>query len=289
MAGIRLVTDGASDLTPALIGELPVTVVPLDVRLGELGPADTQKMSPEAFWQACAATTALPETSAPSPGDFQRAFLDAKARGEDGVVCVTLSSELSATYQAAASAAASVSAQIPVEVIDSRSATMGEGLIVLDAAARAAKGASFGEVVTAVRRCITEIVAVGTLDTLENLRRGGRIGSAQAFFGALLSVKPVIQIADGVVAGESRQRTRGRSLAYVVEKVAASGPFQRLAVVHAAAPDIDQFVELASRLHPREEILVATIGPVVGAHTGPGTVAICAQRAVAGGEGGSQR
>lgn len=289
MAGIRLVTDGASDLTPALIGELPITVVPLDVRLGELGPADTRKMSPEAFWRACAETTALPETSAPSPGDFQRAFLDAKARGEDGVVCVTLSSELSATHQAAASAAASVSSQIPVEVIDSRSATMGEGLIVLDAAARAAKGASFDEVVTAVRRCITEIVAVGTLDTLENLRRGGRIGSAQAFFGALLSVKPVIQIADGVVAGESRQRTRGRSLTYVVEKVAASGPFQRLAVVHAAAPDIDQFVELASRLHPREEILVTTIGPVVGAHTGPGTVAICAQRAVAGGEGGSQR
>lgn len=288
MAGIRLVTDGASDLPPALIGELPITVVPLDVRLGELGPAETRKMSPEEFWHQCAHTSALPETSAPSPGDFQRAFLDAKARGEDGVVCVTLSSELSATYQAAASAAASVSSQISVEVIDSRSATMGEGLIVLDAAARAAGGASLSEVVTAVRRCIAEIVAVGTLDTLENLRRGGRIGSAQAFFGALLSVKPVIQIADGVVAGESRQRTRARSLAYVVEKIAASGPFQRLAVVHAAAPDIEQFVELASHLHPREEILVAMIGPVVGAHTGPGTVAICAQRAVGGGGEGSQ-
>ncbi len=289
MAGIRLVTDGASDLTPALIADLPITVVPLDVRLGELGPAETRKMSPESFWQACAATTALPETSAPSPGDFQRAFLEAKERGEVGVICVTLSAELSATYQAAASAAAAVSSEIPVEVIDSRSATMGEGLIVLDAAVRAANGASLHEVAAAVRRCSNEIVAVGALDTLDNLRRGGRIGSAQAFFGALLSVKPVIQISNGVVAGESRQRTRARSFAYVVEKVAASGPFQRLAVVHAAAPDIEQFVDLASRLHPREDILVATIGPVVGAHTGPGTVAICAQRADTRGEDGAQR
>lgn len=279
MPGIRLVTDGASDLTPALIGELPISVVPLEVRLGNLNPAVVSQMDGAAFWRAAAAEPGLPETSAPSPGDFQASFLAARAAGYDGVCCVTLSADLSATHQAAAAAAAAVRDEIPVEVIDTRSATLGEGLCVLDGAERAARGESLAEVAAGVRKAIGEIVAVGTLDTLENLRRGGRIGSAAAFFGSLLAVKPVIVIRDGVVEGESRQRTRARSLAYVADKVAAQGPFSRLAVVHAAAPDLEDFLALVARFHPREQILVTDIGPVVGAHTGPGTVAICAQRA----------
>lgn len=278
MPGIRLVTDGASDLTPAIIGDLPVTVVPLDVRLGRLTPAETAELTPEEFWHICAKSPELPETSAPSPGEFQRAFLDAGAEGYDGVVCVTLSAELSATHQAAVAGAAAVASQIPVEVIDSRSATMGEGLAVLEGAERARAGQGLAEVAEGIRRAVGDIVAMGTLDTLENLRRGGRIGSAQAFFGSLLSVKPVVQIAGGVVEGESRQRTRRRSLAYVAEKVASYGPFTRLAVAHAAASDLDDLLDLVAGFYPRDQVLVTFIGPVVGAHTGPGTVAICAQR-----------
>jgi DegV family protein with EDD domain len=276
---IRLVTDGASDLDASLIGELPISVVPLEVRLGDLAPDVMATMTPEAFWRACATSPALPETSAPSPGDFQRAFLDARAQGADGVVCVTLSAELSATYQAASSAAAAVADEIPVEVIDSRSATLGEGLPVLDGATHAAAGAGLAEVAAAVRAAMGNIVVIGTLDTLDNLRRGGRIGSAQAFFGSLLAVKPVVVIRDGRIEGESRQRTRARSLSYVANKVAERGPFARLAVVHAGAADLDTFIDLVSGFYPREQILVGYIGPVVGAHSGPGTVAICAQRA----------
>lgn len=278
MAGIRVVTDGASDLTAALIGALPISVVPLDVRLGTLSPAETARLSPEDFWAAAGRSATLPETSAPSPGEFQRAFLAARDQGHDGVVCVTLSSELSATHQAATAGAAAVAGEIPVEVIDSRTATMAEGLLVLEGAAHAAAGQDLAGVAGAVRGTIGDVVAIGTLDTLENLRRGGRIGSAQAFFGSLLSVKPVVQIANGVVEGESRQRTRRRSLAYVADKVASLGPFSRLAVAHAAASDLDVVLDLLGAFHPREEILTTYIGPVVGAHTGPGTVAICGQR-----------
>ncbi|MCU1490938.1 MAG: hypothetical protein JWM85_2343 [Acidimicrobiaceae bacterium] len=278
MSGIRVVTDDASDLSPALIGSLPVSVVPLEVRLGNLGPEQTGKMTPAEFWQACATTDVLPQTSAPSPGQFQQAFLAARDQGHEAVVCITLSSDLSATYQAAVAAASAVAGEISVEVVDSRTVTMAEGLIALEAAGLAAGGATLEEVVAAVRQAIGRVVAIGALDTLDNLRRGGRIGTAQAFFGSLLSLKPVLEIRDGVVEGESRQRTRGRSLRYVADKVAALGPYSRLAVVHAAAPDVEEMVDLVAKYYPRDEILVSYIGPVVGAHAGPGTMVVCALR-----------
>lgn len=276
MAGIHLVTDSASDLTPALIGALRVTIVPLEVRLGDLDPSMVSRMDGAAFWAAAAETPELPETSAPSPGDFQAAYRAAKAAGANGVCCVTLSADLSATYQAAAAAAAAVADEIPVAVIDSRSVTLGEGLCVLAGAERAAEGADLDTVAAAVRDASARLYAIGALDTLDSLRRGGRIGAAQAFFGALLSVKPVIVIRDGAIVGESRQRTRSRSLAYIAETAATNGPFARVAVVHAAARDLDRFLDLVAAFFPKEEILVSHIGPVVGAHTGPGTVAILA-------------
>ena len=139
MPGIRLVTDGASDLRPDVLGDLPVTVVPLDVRLGSFGPEQTRAMTPEEFWHACDISSGLPETSAPSPGEFTQAFLEARDAGYDGAVCVTLSSELSATYQAAAPGPPRWRPGFPVEVVDSRSATMAEGLVVLEGADRAAR------------------------------------------------------------------------------------------------------------------------------------------------------
>ena len=121
---------------------------------------------------------------------------------------------------------------------------------------------------------------IGSLDTLENLRRGGRIGGAQAFFGSLLSIKPVIEVRDGVVEGESRQRTRARSLRYVADKVAGLGPFRpaRRRPRGGGRPRRPSSISSAA-FYPAEEILVTDIGPVIGAHTGRGTIAVCAQRA----------
>ena len=116
---------------------------------------------------------------------------------------------------------------------------------------------------------------MGTLDTLENLRRGGRIGSAQALLGSLLSIKPVVEVRNGVVEGESKQRTRSRSLQYLADRVLSGEPPARLAVVHAAADDVGLVIEKLRSITPPDGIVVNTIGPVVGAHTGLGTIGVC--------------
>jgi DegV family protein with EDD domain len=167
---------------------------------------------------------------------------------------------------------------MPVRVIDSLSVTMGEGLAVLAGAEAAEQGASLDEVEEQVRSVAGRVRVYGVLDTLENLRRGGRIGGAQALLGSLLAVKPVIEVRDGVVEPESRQRTRSRSLRYLAEKVAAAGPLERLAVVHAAAADVSEFVDMVSPL-VQSEVTVTHIGPVIGAHAGPGSIGACLQTA----------
>jgi len=276
---IAIVTDGAADLPAELVAKHRIGVVPLEVRLAGHDALRDDALSPEAFWRLSASSGALAETAAPSPGAFRDAFVAAAEAGYDGVVCVTLSSRLSATYEAAVAGAREARATLAVEVVDSRSVTMGEGLLVLEAAERAEAGEPLGAVAHAVRAALEDVAVVGTLDTLENLRRGGRIGTAQALVGSLLSIKPVIEVRDGVVEAESRQRTRARSLRYLADKVAGLGPLKRLAVVHAAADDLDAMLALLEPLHPSTETIVSWIGPVVGAHTGPGTIGVCAQRA----------
>ena len=128
---------------------------------------------------------------------------------------------------------------------------------------------------TTVRGDVPKTFVYGTTETLEYLRRGGRIGNAQAFFGSMLSIKPVITVRAGVVEPESRQRTRARSLEYLAGILGRLGPLKRLAVGHADAGDLDVFLDLCAPYFPRTETLVACIGPIIGAHTGPGTVAAC--------------
>ncbi|MHB8246666.1 MAG: DegV family protein [Acidimicrobiales bacterium] len=279
MAGIRLVTDSAADLDPRDMAARGIAIVPLDVRLGDIGPEVTRLWSPEEFWLQCSKCEELPETSAPSPGAFQAAFEQASKDGAEGVVCVTLSSKLSATYQAALAAAESMAGDLPIRVVDSLSVTMGEGLAVLAGFDLAESGAGIEEVQQAIEAAMVKIRVYGTFETLDNLRRGGRIGSAQALFGSLLSIKPVIEIRDGVVEAESRQRTRRRSLEYVADKVKQAGPLARVAVMHAAANDVDTLVDLLAESFPRDRILVTYIGPVIGSHAGPGTVGVCYQLA----------
>lgn len=274
MAVIRLVTDSAADLDRLEMARRDVAVVPLDVRLGTYGPEVTKDWTPEEFWQHCASTDVLPETSAPSPGAFKEAFERAASAGADGIVCVTLSSKLSATYQAAL-AAATESPGIPVRVVDSLSVTMGEGLGVLAGLDAAESGASLEQVEQAVRESLAKTKVYGTFDTLDNLRKGGRVGGAQALIGSLLSIKPVIEVREGQVEPESRQRTRTRSLEYLAAKVSTAGPIRRLAVMHAAAPDVDSLVTKLAEQVPREEIVVTYIGPVIGTHSGPGAIGVC--------------
>lgn len=279
MAGVHVVTDSASDLPLALREQARIVAIPLEVRLGNHDPAELAGLSGEEFWKIALGTDALAETAAPSPGSFAEAFRAAKAEGADGVICITISSALSATYQAARAGAEEVKDEVAVRVVDSRLATMGEGLLVLHAAELAESGADLDAVAAATEAAIPTIAVFGTLENLETLRRGGRIGSAQAFIGSLLSIKPVIEVRDGVVEGESKQRTRARSLRYLADKVAAAGPLAALSVVHAAAQDVGDILAALGAIYPPEQTIVTAIGPVIGAHTGPGTIGVCLRRA----------
>jgi DegV family protein with EDD domain len=275
MAPVRVVTDSAADLEQGVTGKYGIAVVPLDVRLGELGPDVTRTWSADEFWQHCANSFAFPETSAPSPGAFSAAFSAAADDGATGVVCVTLSSRLSATYQAALAGAEDVGDRLPVRVIDSLTVTMGQGLLVISAAEAAGAGGSLDEVAAGVEEARGKVHVYGSLDTLDNLRHGGRIGAAAAFFGSLLSVKPIIEVRDGVVEAESRPRTRSRSLEQLASKVPDAELLDQLAVVHAAAPDVGRVVDILASRFPRDDMLVGHIGPVIGSHAGPRSVGVC--------------
>lgn len=265
---VRIVTDSASDLPKDVVAEHGIAVVPLTVRFGDDREIVDGSITPEDFWVRCQSSAMLPQTSAPSAGDFEEAFRKAGAGG-DGVVCVTLASGLSATYSAATAAAAAVSSDVAVRVVDSRTASMGEGLVALAAAESAATGAALDEVEAAARSAADKTKVYAALDTLENLKKGGRIGGAQAFLGSLLSIKPIIEVGNGAVEPESKQRTRTRAMQYLVEKARAAGPHARLAVVHGRAPDVEEFTDMLANVAPEGGIIVSDVGAVIGAHSGP--------------------
>jgi DegV family protein with EDD domain len=275
MARIRVVTDSACDLSGELAAERGLTIVPLSIRFGSEEFVDGSTLSTDDFWARCAASSILPETSAPSPGAFQEAFVAAADDGYDGVLSLSLSAGVSATYQAAVAAAKAVGDRIPVRTVDSRSMTMGQGLMALDLAELAAAGATLDQLADRADHLIPRTSVFGAVDTLEHLEKGGRIGGARALLGSLLSIKPVVTLVDGVVAEESKQRTRGRSMRYLADKAKEAPPLSRLAVCNGAAADIGEFLEMISGVHSEHPLVVVDLGPVVGTHTGPGTLGVC--------------
>lgn len=277
MAGIRVVTDSASDLPPALEAELGIEVVPLTIRFGNEELVDRRDLSPSEFWSRMASSPLLPETAAPSPGAFEEAYRKMASEGADGVVCITLSGDLSATYQSAVVAAQAVADDIPVRVVDSRSVTMAEGLLAIAAARAAKQGKGLDDVYGVAEDLVPRTKLYGALDTMENLKKGGRVGSAQALLGSMLSIKPIIEInakTNGKVEAESKQRTRSKALRYLVEKVREHGQVEDLAVMHGAAPDLDELLDLLGAVYPRDDIIVGDIGPVIGTHGGPRVIGV---------------
>jgi DegV family protein with EDD domain len=271
VAEVRIITDSAADLPSEVVARLGVVVVPLTIRFGA---EEFDDLSPADFWARCKSSTTLPETAAPSPGAFAEAFEKAESDGAEGVICITLSSELSATYQSAKTAAESV-APYPVTVIDSRAVTMAEGLLVIEAAEAAGRGASYAEVAALARDTVDRLGLVGVLDTLEHLKKGGRIGSAQALLGSMLAIKPLLTLKDGKVAEEGRQRTRAKALDHAAKIARETAPFARLAVAHGAAEDLDVLLGKIEGLETDVPVVIADIGSVVGTHGGPGIVGIC--------------
>jgi DegV family protein with EDD domain len=270
---VRIVTDSACDLPQAVADQLAIEIVPLTIRIDGNEYIDRKDLSVEEFWAKCAASPTLPETAAPAPGQFENTYRQLAADGASSVVTISLSGALSATMQSAELAARSVADLIPVTVIDSRSVTLGLGAIVASCARLAADGATHDEVVAHARDLAGRTHVWGALDTLDNLKKGGRIGGAKALLASALAIKPIIEVRDGKVEQGGKQRTRSKALAFLVEKVAAVDGLDSLFVLQADCRDVDQFVDML-RPHVDGEIVVGDIGPVVGSHAGRGTIGV---------------
>ncbi len=268
MPGVFVVTDSSCDLEQDDIDPFDIEIVPLTIRFGSEEFTDRQDLTVEDFYQRLANTEDLPQTACPSPGAFEQAFRNARSADAQAVVCVTISSDLSTTFQSALTAAATCEEQIAVHVVDSRSVSSGLGTLVIEAARSAADGADIGTVLRRVSDLVPRTHVLAALNTLENLKKGGRIGGATAMVGSLLSIKPVIDLTGGVVHEAGKARTRKRALQMLYERMGSAGPIEDVAVMHSGAPDIDQFLDLIAPRFPREAIRIGTLGAVVGVHGG---------------------
>jgi DegV family protein with EDD domain len=270
---IRIVTDSACDIPQALVEKYNITIVPLTFSFGDKEFIDRVSLTTEEFWKHCADSPILPQTAAPAPGQFTQAYRTLIQQGASGILVISLSRELSATMQSAETGAKEPGVTVPVRFVDSRSASMGEGITVIAVAKMVAAGASLDELEAAANNFASRTKVFGALDTLENLKKGGRISNTKAFLASALAIKPIIEVREGKLEEGGKERTRGKALAFLIEKIKSAGEISDLAVLHAQCSDIDSFVAQLKTIHSGE-IIVSDIGSVIGSHTGIGTIGV---------------
>lgn len=275
MGRVAIVTDSASDLPPDRAARQGIVVVPLIVRFGDESFRAGVDLSTEAFWERMLAPGApFPTTAAAAPGDFQTAFERCFADGTEAIVCITVGSRLSGTYKSA-EIARGLLPEREIHVVDSQLASMGVGLLAEIAAELAAGGSSASEIARSVVELIPRIDLYVAIDTLEYLRRGGRISAAQAAIGGVLSVKPIITVRDGVVETADRVRTRGKARERVLDLLTAA-PVERAALLYTPGGEIEAFraafLERVPGGIPEDRVTVQLVGASVGPHLGPGCV-----------------
>jgi DegV family protein with EDD domain len=272
---VAVVTDSASDFDPARAASLGITIVPLIVNFGREAFEAGRDLSRDEFWTKLKTPgSAFPTTAACSPGSFQTAYQAAFDAGADGIVSVHVAGTLSGTIKSAEIAKAMFKDR-DIQVVDSMSASMGEGMLAELAVEMAGQGQSASEIAAVLERRRADLQVYLALETLEYLKRGGRISGAQAAIGTLLSVKPIIEIKDGKVETTERVRTRGKARERLVELL-TERPMDRLSILHTTEADVEAFAEQLIARVPggidRSKVTIDLVGPSVGPHLGPGCV-----------------
>lgn len=278
MSAIRIVTDSTSDIPRGIREALGIEMVPLKVHFGEETYLDGITIDSEAFYRKLSEAPALPTTSQPSPMDFLTAYKRLTEEPGTQIISIHLSSALSGTYQSANLAKSMLEeAGADITLVDSRTASYGIGLLAVAAAQAAREGKSKTEILDLIHKLRTGTSLYFLVDTLEYLHKGGRIGKAGAVLGALLNIKPILAIdPEGEVTSVDKVRGSKRATARIIEllKERHSGPV-RVTVAHASC--YAQAEELSARIHEHfevEELVYTTIGPVIGAHVGGGTLGV---------------
>jgi DegV family protein with EDD domain len=272
---VKIVTDSLSDLPQKVAEELGVSVIPLYVRFGTEVYRDNVDLSTEEFYHKLISSRNFPSTAAASIGEVVKVY-QKLTEETDEIVSIHASSKYSAVYEVALRAKEEVKQKCRVEVIDTLSAIMGEGLLVIAAAEQALEGKSADEITADVRSLIPKTQVRMSFDTLEYLRRGGRIGRAQAILGSLLKVNPIAGIKDGETCPYGRERSRQKALEWLYRFATEfDGKIRYLAVEHATTPgEAEALADRLGSIYPREKIYLSQVSPVVGTHVGPHVVAV---------------
>ncbi len=271
MSRIRVVTDSTADMDDGEAQQLGISMVPLNVHWEGETYQDKVEISTDEFYRKLREEKGTPRTSQPSVGQFEEAYTRL-LQGADGIVSLHISSKLSGTVNSARIAARNV-APDRIAVIDSLTTSAALGTLVLRTAQLTQAGASLAECAAFAERLLPRLRLLACLDTLEFLRRGGRIGRAQAFAGNLLSVKLIFQVQDGEIVPVDRVRTRAAAIKHAADAVAALGPIEELTVLYGDdCVPAQQLYEHLFAAFPRLDIKWGRIGPVLGTHTGPGVI-----------------
>jgi DegV family protein with EDD domain len=271
---VKIVTDSVADIPPKIIQELGITVIPVLLRFGEETFRDGIDITNDQFYARLVESKVMPTTSVPSLDMFARTYARL-AEETDEILVIMLSSKLSGLYNAALQSAGLIEGNCRIVVVDSGQAVMAQGFVVIKAAEAARDGASLDEILEIIHRNLPRVEMRAAFDTLEFLKRGGRIGRAQAFMGSMLRVNPIITLKNGVVEPAGRARSRSKAIDLLYEFAAGYSHIEGLAVEEAACPeDADRLVERLSDIFPRERILRSRTTPVIGTHTGPGLLLV---------------
>ena len=271
---IKVVTDSTADLPSKLAEELGISVVPVYVRFGEEVYRDRVSITEDEFYERLTHDPVHPSTTQPGPQDFLEVYQKLSQEAE-GIISIHVSSKLSGTCNSALMAKEMLETKCPIEVVDSETLSMSLGLTVIVAAQMAEAGESLDKVVEEVKQAIPKIHLLALLDTLEYLKRGGRIGKVKALLGSVLSVKPMLAVKDGALVPAGQVRTRAKGIDKLFDFVKNAADIQDLAVVYNTTPDEAQaLAERIGSVFDKEKIRMARVGPGLGVHGGPGAMIV---------------
>jgi len=278
MAQVRIVTDSTADIPLEIRDRLGIKMVPLKVHFGNDTFYDSVDMSSSEFYSKLGQSKELPTTSQPSPVDFMEVYKEICVQPDISVISIHLSSALSGTYQSAMLAKSLLESQANVIIIDSKSACYGLGLLVIAAAEAAQAGMNVEEIQALVHDLQSKTRIYFILDTLEYLYKGGRIGKASAMFGSLLNIKPILTLdAGGEVDSVDKVRGHKKAVKRIIELLQKDFEGQQIhvGIGHAQAREsAEEMFHLINEQFKVNQHSYTDIGPVIGTHTGPGTLAV---------------
>ena len=275
---IKIVTDSTADLSPELIKELGITVVPLYVCFGKDVYRDREEISEDDFYQRLLQDPTHPTTTQPTPQDFAEVYRQLSSKA-DGIISIHISEKLSGTCSSALQGKKLVEKGCPIEVIDSKTTSMALGLLVMAAATIAKTGKSLPQVAEDVKQIVSSVKLLVIFDTLKYLAKGGRIGKAKSLLGSVLNVKPILTIKDGEFVPVGQVRSRSKGIERLFDFAKDTADIEDLAVIYSTTPDeAKSLAERISSTLSLKQVRIARLGPVLGVHGGPGVLAIALRR-----------